>query len=141
MEAWDNSREMLMNAVELSFRRPDDCRVLMFPDASDLFWGCCLTQVPKEELVAGLSLMDMSHEPLAFLSGVFRGSQLCWPTVDKESFAILSAFQRVPYLLWDGSNIFCDHRNLAYIFTPQSCSVTLSKAAPQRLAGWRACMS
>ena len=81
VEAWDNSREMLMNAVELSFRRPDDCRVLMFPDGSDLFWGCCMTQVPKEELVAGLS------------------------------------FQRVPYLLWDGSNIFCDHRNLVYIFS------------------------
>ena len=141
VEAWDNSREMLMNAVNLSFRRPDDCRLLMFPDASDLFWGCCLTQVPKEELVAGLSFMDMSHEPLAFLSGVFRGSQLCWPTVDKESFAILSAFERVPYLLWDGSNIFCDHRNLAYIFSPRSCGVTLSKAASQRLVGWRACMS
>ena len=141
VEAWDNSREMLMNAVELSFRRPDDCRVLMFPDASDLFWGCCLTQVPKEELVVGLSFMNMSHEPLAFLSGVSRGSQLCWSTVDKESFAILSAFQRVPHLLWDGANIFCDHRNLAYIFSPQLCGVTLSKAASQRLAGWRARMS
>ena len=83
----------------------------------------------------------MSHEPLAFVSGAFRGSQLCWPTVDKESFAILSAFQRVPYLLWKGSEIFCDHRNLAYIFSPQSCGVTLGKAASQRLAGWRACMS
>ena len=39
VEAWDNSREMSMNAFELSFRRPDDCRVLMFPDANDLFWG------------------------------------------------------------------------------------------------------
>ena len=140
VEAVDNSREMSMNAVELSFRRPDDCRVLMFPDASDLFWGCCLTQVPKEEPVAELSFMDLNHVPLIFLSGVFRGSQLCWPTVNKRSFAILSALQRVPYLLWDGSNISCDHRNLAYIFSPQSCGVTLSKAASQRLAGWRACM-
>ena len=130
-----------MNAVGLSFLRPDDCRVLMFPDASDLFWGCCLTQVPKEELVTGLSFMDISYEPLAFLSGVFRRSQLCWPTVDKESFVIMSAFQCVPYSLWDGSNIFCDHRNFAYIFSPRSCGVTLSKAASQRLTGWRACMS
>ena len=45
------------------------------------------------------------------------------------------------YLLWDGSNIFRDHRNLAYIFSPQSCGVTLNKAASQHLAGWRACMS
>ncbi|CAN0217617.1 unnamed protein product [Ascophyllum nodosum] len=85
--------------------------------------------------------MDMSHEPLASMSGVFRGSQVCWPTVDKKSFAILSAFQRVTYLLLDGSNIFCDHRNLAYTFSPQSCGVTLSRSASQRLAGWRACMS
>ena len=49
--------------------------------------------------MAGLSFMDMSHEPLAFLGDVFRGSTLCWPTMDEESFAILSAFQRVPYLL------------------------------------------
>ena len=140
VEAWDNSREMLMNAVELSFRRLNDCRVWMPPDASDLFLRCCLTQVPKEELVAGLSFMDMSHEPLAFLSGIFRGSQLCWPTVDKESSSILSAFQRVPYLLWDGSNIFCDHRNLAYIFSPQTCGVMLSKVASQRLVGWCACV-
>jgi hypothetical protein len=141
VQACDNSREMLMNAVELSFRRPDDCRVLMFPDASDLLWGCCLTQVPKEELMAGLSFMDMNHELLAFLSGVFRGSQLCWPTVDKESFAILSAIQRVPYLLLDVSNIVCDHLNLAYIFSLQSCGMTLSKATSQRLAEWCACTS
>ena len=76
VEAWDHSREMLMDVVELSFRRPDDCRVLMFPDASDRFGRCCLTQMPKEELVAGLPFMDMSHEPFAFLSGMFRGSQL-----------------------------------------------------------------
>ena len=79
VEAWDNSREMLMNAEELSFRRPNDCRVLVFPDASDLFWGCCLTQVPKKELVAGLSPMDMSHEPLAFPSGVFRDHSCVGP--------------------------------------------------------------
>ena len=39
VEAWDNSREMLMNAVELSFRRSEYFRVLMFPDASDRFGG------------------------------------------------------------------------------------------------------
>ena len=98
VKAWDNSREMFMNAVALSFRRSNNC---LFPDANDLFWGCCLTHVLKEELVSGLSFMGMSHEPLAFLSGVFRGSQLCLPTVDKEPFAIMSAFQRLPYLLWD----------------------------------------
>ena len=48
---------------------------------------------------------------------------------------------RAVLAVWDGANIFCDHRNLAYISSPQSCGVTLSKAAWQRLAGWRVCMS
>ena len=64
---------MLMNAVELSFRRPDDYRVLILPDASDRFWRCCLTQVPIEELVARLSFMDMSHSSLAFLKWCVSG--------------------------------------------------------------------
>ena len=83
----------------------------------------------------------MEHEALAFLSGAFKGSQLSWPTVDKEAFAILSAFQRVPYLLGDGVDIFCDHRNLEYIFISKACGVTLSKAASQRLSRWRACLA
>ena len=35
----------------------------------------------------------MSHEPLAFLSGSFKGSQLRWVTVDKEGLAIVNTFQ------------------------------------------------
>ena len=37
----NNSGEIVLNAVELSLRRPNDCRVLMFPDASDLSWMFC----------------------------------------------------------------------------------------------------
>ena len=80
VEAW-GTREMLITIVELSFRwpvelsfwGPDDYRVLI-PDASDLIWECCVTQVPEEELVAGSSFLDMSDGPLTFLSGVFRRS-------------------------------------------------------------------
>ena len=35
----------------------------------------------------------MSHEPLGFLSGTFRGSQQRWATVGKGGFAIMSTFQ------------------------------------------------
>ena len=50
---------------------------------------------------------------LGFVSGGFKGSQLNWAVVDKEAFAILSVCRRLSYLLWDGFDIFCDHRNLA----------------------------
>lgn len=76
MRAFDNSREMLINAVELSSGWPEDCRMLMLPDAGNLFSGCGLTQVPKEELVAGPPIMTISQERLAFLVSAFGRSQL-----------------------------------------------------------------
>ena len=58
--------------------------------------------------------------------------------MDEEASLILSTFQRVPYLVRDRFDFFCDHRNLAYIFSEKSCGVTLSKAVSQRLV---ACVS
>ena len=51
-----------------------------------------------EEFRSGVALENMSHEPLAFLSGSFEGSQLRWATVDKEGFAIVNTFRRLEYL-------------------------------------------
>jgi len=39
--------------------------------------------------------------------------------------------------LWDGVHIFTDHRNLAYIFNPDACVSSVSKALAQRLEGWK----
>ena len=77
----------------------------------------------------------MSHEPLVFLSGSFKGSLLRWATVDKEGFAIVSMFRRIESLLWEGVHIFTDHRNLAYIFNAEACASSVSKALAQRLEG------
>ena len=90
----------------------------MFPYASELFMGCCVTQVPREEMDSGVPVEEMSHEPLGFVTGAFRGFQLNWSIVDKEGFAIVAAIRRLEYLIWGGVKIFCDHRNLAYIFSP-----------------------
>ena len=45
---------------------------------------------------------NMTHEPLGFVSGSFKGAQLNWPTVEEEAFAVVSTFRRLAYLLWDG---------------------------------------
>ena len=79
----------------------------------------------------------MTHEPLAFLSGTFKGSQMRWATIDKEGFAIVSPFRRREHFLWNGVHIFTDHRNLAYIFYPEACVTSVSKALGQRLEGWK----
>ena len=58
--------------------------------------------------------------------------------MDKEAFAIVSTFQRLEYLLWEGFAVYRDHRSLAYIFHPGATNVPPSKMAAQRLQGWSA---
>ena len=55
--------------------------------------------------------------------------------MDKEGFAIVSTFTRLPYLLWGGVAIHGDHRNLAHIFGANGAPA--SKVVAQRLQGWR----
>ena len=67
----------------------------IFTDASDLHWGGMIAQVPDDDLSAHHGdPAKMRHEPLAFLSGSFRGSQLRWPILDKEASAIVEVYKR-----------------------------------------------
>lgn len=58
--------------------------MLLFPDASKHFLGCCVTEVSAEEYGGAMRVEQMQPEPLGFASGAFRESQLHCPTVDKE---------------------------------------------------------
>jgi len=118
--AWERAQDLVANAVTLYHPR-DGYVVLMFPDASDEHWGSFLTQVPESEFYSDVPVEDMSHEPLGFLSGSFRGSQLRWATVDKEGFAFVSTFRRLAYLFFD----------------PEACVSSVPKTTAQRLEHWK----
>ncbi|CAM9632795.1 unnamed protein product, partial [Sphacelaria rigidula] len=98
LQAWAAAKDHVANAVMLFHPRPG-CQVLMFLDASECHWGSFVTQVPDAEMQQRLPVEDMTHEPLAFLNGNFKGSQMRWATIDKEFFAILSTFRRLEHLL------------------------------------------
>ena len=72
--AWDAAQDLVAHVLASSHPKPG-WAVLMFPDASDEYWGSLLTQVPQGELQRGFSAQCMTHEPLGFLSGAFKGSQ------------------------------------------------------------------
>ena len=74
VRAWRAAQDLVAQAVPLYHPRPG-CAVLMFPDASD-FLGSFFTQAPEEEFRSDVALENMSHEPLAFLSGSFKGCLL-----------------------------------------------------------------
>ena len=73
----------------------------------------------------------MSHEALGFLSGTFRGSQQRWVTVDTEGLAIVSTNRHLEYLFRGGVRIYTAHGNLAYIFEPETCVLSVPKTAAQ----------
>jgi hypothetical protein len=54
---------------------PDsDKRICVFTDASDIFYADLVTQIDEKQL--DLSMREQYHQPLAFLSGEFKGAQL-----------------------------------------------------------------
>ena len=53
----------------------------------------------------------------------------------EEGFAIVSTSKKLPYLIWGGVAIDCDHRNLACNFGANGAPT--SKAVAQGLQGWR----
>ncbi|CAM9877797.1 unnamed protein product, partial [Chrysoparadoxa australica] len=133
--SWLGVKSLLEEAVMLAHPR-EGWALLGFTDASDMFWGTMLTQVPKHELATAVAVEDMSHEPLAFLSGSFSGARLHWSATDKEAYPIVILFQRFEHLLWQQVHLYCDHRALAYVFHPHRAIYTVSKATSQRLNHW-----
>jgi hypothetical protein len=77
------------HSVTLTY--PDPTKTLcVFTDASDLHWSGVITQCNDDQL--NLSPLEQDHQPLAFISGNFyRITQLNWPTVEQEAFAIKDA--------------------------------------------------
>lgn len=104
---------------------------LMSPDASGLFCRSCVTQIPPEESKRGVSAGDIAHEPMQFITGVFKELQLRWVTGGKEMFAVLSEFRRLDCLL-RREHSFSMITDLTYIIHPEATE-KISKDATRRL--------
>jgi transposase InsO family protein len=54
------------------------------------------------------------------VSGTFTGSKRNWSVIEKEAYPIICACDQLSYLLLRPQDfrLFCDHRNLIYVFAP-----------------------
>jgi RNase H-like domain found in reverse transcriptase len=86
---------------------------------------------------------EQDHQPLAFLSGEFKGAQLRWTVPQKEGFAIVDTMTKVDYLLLshDELSIVSDHLNLTYIYNTLSADPALARHVVQKLQRWALKMS
>jgi RNase H-like domain found in reverse transcriptase len=112
--------------MTLAFPDPDK-RICVLTDTSDSFYAGLVTQIDEKQL--NISMEEQDHQPLAFLSGEFKGAQLSWTIPEKESIAIVDTVTKVDYLLLshDELSTLSDHLNLTYIYNPLSADPTLAR--------------
>jgi hypothetical protein len=112
--AFKDLQAATMESMTLAFPDPDK-RICVLTDASDLFYAGLVTQIDEKQL--DLLMEEQDHQPLALLSGEFKGAQLRWTVPDREGFAFVDTVTKVDYLLLshDEFSVLSDHLNLTYI--------------------------
>ena len=82
----------------------------LYTDASKFGWAGVLTQ-PHTMTIDGKS--TTTDHPAAFVSGLFRGSQLNWAALMKEAFAIYMSVKKLSFYLTDAQILLrSDHKPL-----------------------------
>jgi RNase H-like domain found in reverse transcriptase len=129
-----------MESMKLEFPDPDT-RICVLTDACDCFHSGLVIQIDEEQLYPPTEEQD--HQPLAFLSGEFKDSQLRWTVPEKEGFVIVDTVTKMDYLLLshDEFSILSDHLNLTYIYNPLSADPTLARHVVHKLQRWALKMS
>jgi hypothetical protein len=133
-KCFDECKQRIAEQVKLAYPK-EGYLTCMFPDASDAHWGCILTQIPEED--ANKNFEDQRHEIMFISSGPFRGSQLRWSIIEKETWPILQALEKARHLLmFRKFRIFTDHKNLVYILSPHIRESEYKKQLAEKLERW-----
>jgi hypothetical protein len=116
---WNELKKDMANAVTLCHRDLEK-QLLLFTDASQTGWSGLLFQANREELSKPIADWDL--EPLGCMGGNFNRTQLNWPTVEQEGYAIKRAIERMWHIINDGSTLFIytDNKDLEAIFHEDS---------------------
>ena len=101
-KSFDNLRELLIKYPIL--RYPDPYKdYTLFTDASKFGYAGVLTQEYEEDGVT-------KYHPVCYVCGLFRGSQLNWATLTKESYVIYMAVQKLTfYIMGHNIKVKSDH--------------------------------
>lgn len=122
--------------VELAHYNPALANCII-TDASKFSWAALATQCPPEHV--DLPFSDQQHQLLGAFSGRFTASQLNWPTVEKEGYAIMEGLVRTAYLFPADviTHIFTDHRNLGFLFNSDIAIADGRTQAADRIERWK----
>ncbi|GMF33909.1 unnamed protein product [Phytophthora fragariaefolia] len=116
-QSFERVKDALSNSAMLAFPKAD-AETILVTDASDVGWSVIVTQVA--EWKAKVPIHGQEHELLVCRGGTFTGAQRNWSVIEKEAYPIVTACDKLSYLLMrpKGFRMYCDHRNLIHIFAP-----------------------
>lgn len=94
-------------------------------EASFTFWTAVVTRTQYKQF--NITVLKQINDPLAFLSGGFKGSQQRWSMYEKDAFANFKASSKLDCMLHGTYSVlvFTDHRNLLFVFAPLSLEPAL----------------
>ena len=135
LKEFEDCKKGLANQVTLAHR---DCtqRLCVYTDASDMAWSGILTQIPEPDI--SKPHKEQRHSPIAFLSGRFDKTQLGWPIIEKEAFAVMNTLDRMHWVVAtpEGFDLYTDHNNLIFLFDPLAVVHDMSQTTLRKVLRW-----
>ncbi|GMF60887.1 unnamed protein product [Phytophthora fragariaefolia] len=115
------------------------CRVLL----SDLGWNQKHLEVLEVTRSSLLAMVPLESPAISAPQRQIHRTQLRWPTIEKEAYAIVESVKRLEYLLLrpGGFHLFTDHRNLVYIFNPNATDGSMQRYQADKLQRWAMAMT
>ena len=105
-EAWRQLRDLLTSDRVMAHPQVDKPYKL-YCDASDYCVGGILVQEDDQGI----------ERPVVYISKQLSGSQLTWPAIQKEAFAVIFSLKKLrPYLYGAEYTVFTDHKPLRCLF-------------------------
>ena len=96
-QSFEMLKSKLLEALILQYPNPNKPFVL-FTDASKYAWSCVLTQ-EYVHIIEGKEKKVL--DPIMYMSGLFKGSQLNWACLTKEAYAIYMSVKKLTYYVED----------------------------------------
>ena len=93
--AFEMLKEALLKEPILKYPDPSKLYVL-YTDASKYAWAGVLTQSYQHKDEKGVNEI---HQPITYISGLFRGPQITWAALVKEAYTIYMSTRKLYYYL------------------------------------------
>lgn len=104
-----------------------------------MHWAGVLTQVDTKDISSSvMKPKSWRHDPVAFVSGSFRGASSRWTTLEQEAYVIVACVTRLARILaaFGEFSLFTDHKNILYMLSPTCFNANVARHIVHKTQPW-----